>query len=172
MEVVRMRGRDIPAMMRRGAVDVAILGRDLVEELGAGLWRGESLGFGQCRLMLAVPDGVRWDPARRWRVATRYPSLSRRWFSGRGVAVDLVTLAGAVEAAPRLGVADAIIDVVETGATLSANGLQPVEVVLESHATLVARPDIRAQAVELLSGLSGKEGPDGGMADAQRERLA
>jgi ATP phosphoribosyltransferase len=135
--VVMVRGRDIPNLLAQHVIDAAIVGRDVVEESGVPLWSGESLGFGTCRLMLAVPQGAEAGQGRLRRIATRYPRITRRWLSLRRMEAEVLTLAGAVEAAPWLGLADAIVDVVETGATLQANGLTPVETVLPCYAVLV-----------------------------------
>ncbi|EQD31484.1 ATP phosphoribosyltransferase catalytic subunit [mine drainage metagenome] len=149
-DVAIVRGRDIPQLLREGAVDVAIVGRDVVEEEeGQGLWLGENLGFGRCRLMLAAAEG--FDPfgVERLRIATRYPGLTRRWAAAHGRRVDLVSLGGSVEVAPALGLADAVVDIVETGATLRANGLVPFDVLLESYAAFATRAGEERLGVEI-----------------------
>lgn len=150
LEVALVRGRDIPALLQQGAVDIGLVGRDVVEEADAGLWLSQSLGFGVCRLVFAVPDGVLPDPRQRIRIATRYPGITRRWARMQGREVDLVPLQGSVEVAPALGLADAVVDIVETGRTLRSNGLFPVEVLLESYAGLATRPGEEALASELV----------------------
>lgn len=138
-DVALVRGRDIPKLLRDGIVDVGILGRDVFEEDGQDIWLGGSIGFGACRLVLAAPQGV--DPWQegRLRIATRYPDLTRRWAQARGLRAEVVRLEGSIEVAPALGIADAVVDVVETGATLRANGLVAVEVLLESYAAVATR---------------------------------
>ena len=138
LEVALVRGRDIPALLREGAVDLGIVGRDVALDSAEDLWLSEGLGFGLSRLVLAVPV-AREAAERPLRVATRYPEITRRWFAARGERVEIVPMAGSVEVAPALGLADAIVDVVETGATLRANGLRPQAVLLESAAVLAAR---------------------------------
>jgi ATP phosphoribosyltransferase len=140
LEVAVVRSRDIPRLLTARVVDVGIVGRDVVAEAALPLWTTVGLGFGACRIVLAVPEGRSWDPSRPWRIATRYPRLTRGWMRRRGVEGQVVRLAGSVEVAPRIGLADAVVDVMETGATLAANGLVPVETILESWAVLVARP--------------------------------
>lgn len=147
LTVVTMRGRDIPELLQQGAVETAIVGRDVLVESDRHLWSAGNLGFGQCRLVLALPVGRTWDSGRRWRVATRYPVVTRRWLADQAVEADVMVLGGAVEAAPWLGVADAIVDVVETGRTLRENGLWAAKTVLESYATLAARPEARADVL-------------------------
>jgi ATP phosphoribosyltransferase len=139
LEVAVVRGRDIPRLLTAGVVDVGIVGRDVVAEAALPLWTTADLGFGACRIVLALPEAVSWDLGRSWRIATRYPRLTRSWMRRRGILGQVVRLAGSVEVAPRLGLADAVVDVVETGATLLANGLRPVETVLESWAVLASR---------------------------------
>ncbi len=151
LEVVVARSRDIPRLVEQGVVDAAIMGRDAALDSGVALWISDSLGFGACRLMLALPVGIRWDPTQAWRLASRYPAVTAHWAATQGVAVTVVGLAGSVEAAPRLGMADGIVDVVETGHTLRANGLEPVLTVLESSARLVTRPG-EAHWMEVLLG--------------------
>jgi ATP phosphoribosyltransferase len=150
LEVVTMRGRDIPDLLHQGVIETAIVGRDVLLEAERNLWSAGSLGFGQCRLVLALPVGKTWDPLRRWRVATRYPVVTRRWLESQGVEAEVMVLGGAVEAAPWLGVADAIVDVVETGRTLRENGLWAVETVLHSYATVAARAEAREDVLRWL----------------------
>lgn len=138
-DVALVRGRDIPRLLQEGAVDVGIVGRDVFEEDGRDLWLGESIGFGRCRLVLAAPEG--FDPfgAGQLRIATRYPEVTRRWIAERGIDARVIRLGGSVEVAPALGLADAVVDIVETGSTLLANGLVPVEVLMESYAAVATR---------------------------------
>lgn len=100
-------------------------------------WR--ALGFGQCRLAVAAPDAWQWTGAAQLagkRIATSYPGLLRQWLEAQGVDAEIVLLSGSVEIAPRLGQAEAICDLVSSGATLAANQLKPVETILESEAVL------------------------------------
>src|SRR6202023_2172804 len=102
-----------------------------------------TLGFGRCRLALAIPQGSAWDGTRSLRgrrIATTYPLLLAQYLRERDIDAEIVTLSGAVEIAPRLGRADLICDLVSTGSTLQANHLREVETVLESHAVLIRTP--------------------------------
>lgn len=146
VEAVEVRGRDMPALLAGGVVDAAIVGRDVLEEAGLPVACVLPLHFGHCRLVAAVPGGRQLSASRTWRVATRYPRITRQWMAARGYPGEVVTMSGAVEAACWLGLADAVVDVVETGATLAANGLVAVETVMESAATLSA-PLSRVDAV-------------------------
>ncbi|MDA8346820.1 MAG: ATP phosphoribosyltransferase [Thermaerobacter sp.] len=152
LEVALVRGRDIPELLQSGVVDVAIVGRDVIEESGLDLSIGESLGFGICRLVFAAPERFRPDGVERLRVATRYPALTRRWAAASGRDLDIVSLQGSVEVAPALGLADAVVDIVETGTTLRSNGLVPLEVLFESYAGLATRAGQEGTALEMVAG--------------------
>jgi ATP phosphoribosyltransferase len=134
------RGRDVPLYVRSGAAELGVLGHDVVLESGEGLVELLDLRFGRCRVVLAGPASCEMlRPGLR--VASRYPLVTRRYFADRGLAVRIVPLAGAVEAAVGAGLADLIVDITETGRTLEAHGLTILDVVAESSARLVARAD-------------------------------
>lgn len=139
-----VRASDVPEFVADGAADVGVTGADLVAETGRDVRDLLDLEYGRCRLVVAVRDEspVRAvaDLADGTRVATSFPGLTRRFFQGRGVAVELASVSGAVEVAPHLGVADVIVDLTATGSTLRVNGLREIETVLESTARLVAGP--------------------------------
>jgi len=162
IDLLLVRDDDIPGMIGQGVCDLGIVGRNVLEEFGAngttnGLRGLRDLGFGRCRLAVAVPQDFAYaGPASLagMRVATSYPNLLRGWLDRQGVDADVVTLSGSVEIAPRLGTADAICDLVQSGATLAANQLREVDCVLDSEAVLVAADplpaDGRRDAIELL----------------------
>jgi ATP phosphoribosyltransferase len=130
---------DVPTYVEYGVADCGIAGRDVLLESGSDVLEPLDLGYGQCRLVVAAPKGSGFAPDRvaAARVATKYPTVTTQYFLGRGLAVEVVKLAGSVEIAPGLGLADCIVDVVETGRTLVENGLQALDVVAESSARLV-----------------------------------
>jgi len=136
--VLLVRAADIPEYVQDGVVDCGITGFDLVRERGADVRELLRLGFGSCRLEVAVPDGSAaaspLDLAGE-RIATVYPRLVRELLPA---AVTLVDVTGSVELAPRLGLADAIVDLVSSGNTLRTNGLRSIGVLLESEAVLIA----------------------------------
>lgn len=139
-----LRANDIPEFVADGAADAGITGRDLVEESGRELEVLLDLGFGRCRLAVAVRDDDRRDVRalpQGTKVATTFPRLTRRWFEAEGTRVDIVPISGSAEIAPHLGVADIIVDLVSTGSTLRMNGLREVATVLESTALLIAPPE-------------------------------
>lgn len=142
MRALFVRARDIPDFVADGVADVGITGLDLIEESGRPLEPLLDLGFGRCRLVVAVREdsgihGVDELPEGT-RVATTFPRLTSRFFADRGRDVTVVPISGAVEIVPHLGVADIIVDLASTGSTLKMNGLRAIETVLESSAMLVA----------------------------------
>jgi ATP phosphoribosyltransferase len=144
-EAIFVRAQDIPELVADGAAELGVTGADLVAESGRPLTELLDLGFGRCRLVLAVTDesGIR-DPAELpsgTRVATSFPNLARRFLEERGVVPEIVPVSGAAEIAPHIGVADVIVDLTSTGSTLRVNGLIEVATILESTARLVALDD-------------------------------
>jgi ATP phosphoribosyltransferase len=130
---------DVPTYVEYGVADCGVAGKDVLLESGGDVYEPLDLGFGRCRLVVARR---RAEPAdllsqSTVRVATKYPRVAARHFLERGLSVEVVKLQGSVEIAPGLGLADCIVDVVETGRTLEANGLLAVEEVAASSARLV-----------------------------------
>lgn len=143
LELLFVRAEDVPEMVADRVADLGITGYDLLVDSGIDLAPLVDLGFGRCRLAAAVPNGSTIDKPgdlAGLRVATSHLDVTRRFFADRGVAVTVVPLRGSVEVAPRLGLADAIVDLVSSGSTLLINGLRPVFTLLESQAVLVANP--------------------------------
>ena len=162
-QAIFVRSADIPEFVADGAAQVGITGADLVAESGRDVETLLDLGFGRCRLAVAVPEQSAVqkpaDVCPGTRVAPSFPRLTRRFFDAAGVAVEIAAVSGAAEVAPHLGVADVIVDLVSTGSTLRVNGLREVATVLESSARVIGRkreavaPDVRAQIDELLGAL-------------------
>ena len=153
LEVLYLRDDDIPGVVADGAADIGIVGYNEVAETGADVTILRRLGFGRCRLSVAVPKTVEW-PGLTWlqgrSVATSYPRILQRFLAENGVEAEIREIKGSVEIAPAAGIADAIFDIVSSGGTLVSNGLSEVVRVLESEAVLVARPDLPAEKRELL----------------------
>jgi ATP phosphoribosyltransferase len=153
VELLLVRTDDIPEYVQDGVVDAGITGANLLVESEAGVVTLLELGFGRCGLEAAVPDDA---PQRSIedlagvRVATSYPVSTRKALAERGVEAELVLLSGSVEAAPRLGLADAIVDLVSTGSTMTANGLRRLGRLLDSQAVLIGNPERRAPELERL----------------------
>jgi ATP phosphoribosyltransferase len=150
VEVLLVRAADIPEYVQDGVVDCGITGADLVLERGARVSELLRLGFGACRLEAAVLEESGFEHVEELagrRVATVYPRLTRLLLAERGVEVELVDVTGSVEIAPRLGLADAIVDLVSSGNTLRTNGLRSLGVLYRSEAVLVAgaQPDEAAR---------------------------
>jgi ATP phosphoribosyltransferase len=130
---------DVPTYVEYGVADCGVAGRDVLLEAGSDVYEPLDLGFGRCRLVVASPRSPAFDvrAASSVRVATKYPRVASRHFLEHGVSAEVVRLAGSVEIAPGLGLADCIVDVVETGRTLDENGLVVVEEVASSSARLI-----------------------------------
>lgn len=130
---------DVPTYVEYGVADCGIAGKDVLLELEGDVYEPLDLGFGRCRLVVARRRDDPVDPRRHSlvRVATKYPRVAARHFLERGLSAEVVKLSGSVEIAPGLGLADCIVDVVETGRTLEANGLVPVEEVASSSARFI-----------------------------------
>src|SRR5690606_32061679 len=132
--VMLMRNADVPTYVDLGVADAGVVGRDVLLEARSRLYAPVDLGFGICRISLIRPRGER-QPIRR--VASKYPNITAEYLAGMGSTAEVVELAGNVELACLSGLADAVIDVVETGATLRANGLEEVDVIARSSVRLV-----------------------------------
>ncbi|WP_429235913.1 ATP phosphoribosyltransferase [Aeromonas salmonicida] len=162
IDILRVRDDDIPSLVMEGVVDLGIIGENVLEEaqlirasqgLPAQVKTLKQLDFGGCRLSLAVPDDVAYtgpESLAGKRIATSYPGLLKRFFDEKGLNFKSVMLGGSVEVAPRAGLADAICDLVSTGATLEANGLKEVEVIYRSKAVLVQAPNPLNEAKQKL----------------------
>jgi ATP phosphoribosyltransferase len=145
LDLLLARSDDIPVWTAAGDVDLGIAGQNQIVETGADVEPLLELGFGRCRLALAVPDGASIGSLADLagaRIATSYPRTVTARLEAAGVEASVVTLGGSVELAPRLHAADAIVDLVSSGDTLRQNGLVELETLLESQAVLIARRDL------------------------------
>lgn len=148
LDILFVRTNDVIEFVGDGVADLGITGIDLLAEAGAELPQIRSLGFGRCRLAAAVPNDTPYQVVEDLvglRVATAHPNTARRFFAERRIPVDVIPISGAVEVAPRLGLAEAIVDLVSTGSTLAINGLRPIGDILDSEAVLVANPVARRE---------------------------
>src|SRR6266404_569310 len=144
---------DVPVYVAHGVADCGVVGRDVLMESQADLLQPLTLGIGRCRIVVAAPADWRGNTYGMLRVATKYPHNAVTYFGERGQPVEVIELSGSVELAPVLGLADCIVDLVETGRTLQDNGLTIVEVIAESTARLVvnrASYQLKASAVGAL----------------------
>ena len=141
IEALYLRDDDIPHVVAGGIATLGIVGLNEVEERGADVDIIARLGFGTCRLSLAIPkgeeySGLDWFNGRS--IATSYPNILNKYLKEKGIAAKVEVITGSVEIAPAVGIADAIFDIVSSGSTLIANGLKEVETVFESEAVLIA----------------------------------
>ena len=142
IRLVIVRATDVPTYVQYGAADFGIAGKDvLIEHGGSGLYQPLDLHIAECRMMVAVRKGFDYaaasQPGSRLRIATKYPNITAEHFAGKGVHVDIIKLYGSMELAPLVGLSDAIVDLVSTGNTLKANGLEAVEHVVDISSRLV-----------------------------------
>ena len=141
LRFIFLKPADIPTYVEYGAADLGIVGKDILAEQEPDVYEPVDLGFGFCRLVVAEPRELweRDDPTKwSWvRVATKYPALTERYFSERGIQVEMIRLDGSIELAPLVGLAERIVDLVQSGETLRANGLVEVAEIRTSTARLI-----------------------------------
>ena len=132
-----IRGADVPTYVEFGSADLGVVGKDLLMEYGeAAFYEPLDLGIARCRLMTAGPVGAEPSPG-RLRVASKFVNIARRHFAGEGVQAEIVKLNGGLELAPIMGLADHIVDIVDTGNTLRANGLEPLDLIAEISSRII-----------------------------------
>lgn len=154
LEVLYLRDDDIPQVVAAGTASLGIVGLNEVEEKGLKVKVIEKLGFGGCRISLAIPkaeayDGPQWFEGKR--IATSYPNILKRFLDQHGVHASIEVITGSVEVAPAAGIADAIFDIVSSGGTLVSNGLKEVERVFESEAVLISSGKLTEDEEKLLA---------------------
>lgn len=140
MRFLLVKPADVPVYVEYGAADLGIVGQDVLWESGRDVYEPLQLGFGRCRLVLAGTPAQRdrdFRLATGLRVATKYPRLTRSFFRERGISVETIPLSGSIELAPLVGLADLVVDVVETGRTLRENGLIVLDEIVRCQATLI-----------------------------------
>lgn len=140
ISLVILRGSDVPTYVRHGAADIGIAGKDMLLEFGgAGIYEPLDLGIAKCRLMTAGPvsEATVAGKSRRIRVATKFLNVARAHYARKGMHADLIKLYGSMELAPLMGLADEIVDIVDTGKTLAENGMAPRELIAEISSRLI-----------------------------------
>ena len=138
LEAVLAKAPDVITYVEHGVCDLGIVGKDTILEQGKSFYEVLDLGFGKCRFALAVKAGTDfYGTYKTRRIASKYPNVARAFFAKKGMDVDIIKIEGSVELAPILDLADAIVDIVETGSTLKANGLVPIEDVAQVSARLI-----------------------------------
>lgn len=150
-----VRATDVPTYVDYGAADLGVAGRDVLLEYGSeGFYEPLDLNIARCRMMTAGRVGVPFPP-RRLRVATKYVGIAQRYFAGQGVQAEIIKLYGSMELAPLVGLADCIVDLVDTGNTLRANGLEPRDLIMDISSRLIvnkAAMKMKHEAVKALVG--------------------
>lgn len=137
IKLIIIRATDVPSYVQYGAADIGVTGKDVLMEHGAdGLYEPLDLKIAKCRLMTAAKKG-QISPQGRIKVATKFVNLAKAYYASRGIQTDIIKLYGAMELAPLLGLADEIVDIVDTGNTLKANGLEPRELIHSISTRLV-----------------------------------
>lgn len=138
IKVVIIRATDVPTYVQYGAADMGVAGKDVLDEHGAdGLYEPLDLKIARCKLMTAGFPGHQVAPGARLRVATKFVNLARRYYAQQGQQVEIIKLYGSMELAPLVGLADYIVDLVDTGNTLRANGLEPLELISQVSSRLI-----------------------------------
>lgn len=138
IEVVLAKAADVITYVEHGVCDIGVVGKDTIMEHGGKFFEIADLGFGKCRFALAVKKGTDFYSGYGVKtVATKYPEVTRGFFEAKGMDVDIVKIEGSVELAPLVGLADGIVDIVETGTTLKENGLEVCEDVAPVSARLI-----------------------------------
>ena len=137
VQLMLLRGSDVPTYVEFGSADMGVVGKDLILEHGSeGFYEPLDLGIARCRLITAVRSD-REMVSGRISVATKFTNIAKRYFAERGKQIELIKLNGALELAPALGLADAIVDIVDTGKTLKANGLKPQDLIAEVSSRMI-----------------------------------
>ena len=136
-DFVPLKPIDIPVYVESGAIDAGIVGTDILRELDSDVYEPVDLHVGLCKLVVAAPQGLQVSVRDIIRVATKYPRTAEHFFRSKNIHVHIVKLDGSVEIAPLLGLAEAIVDLVETGRTLRENGMRVVEEIAQVSAKLI-----------------------------------
>jgi len=153
LRIMVVRGSDVPTYVEFGSADMGIVGKDLLMEYGEGaFYEPLDLNLARCRLMTAAPVGSP-GPRGRIRVASKFVNIAKRYFADRGIQAEIIKLNGALELAPAMGMADQIVDIVDTGNTLRANGMEPLDLIAEISSRVIvnkAAMKMKHQPIRLL----------------------
>ena len=156
LELLFLRDDDIPQYVQDSVAHIGILGENVVTEKGSDVTITEKLGFGKCRLALAVPRGALYnglDFFKHKKIATSYPNLLQHFLNSKNINANIEKISGSVEIAPGIGLADAVCDIVSTGSTLLTNGLKETETVFQSQAVLIANKNLSEEQSKILDKL-------------------
>ncbi|KPU44969.1 ATP phosphoribosyltransferase [Oxobacter pfennigii] len=137
VKFILVKPADVPTYVEYGSSDIGIVGKDVLLEEARDLYEPLDLGFGICRMAVAGPYNLDFKSKKAYKVATKFPNISARYFSSVGMDVKIIKLSGSVELAPLIGLSDVIVDLVQTGSTLRENGLEIKEVIADISARVV-----------------------------------
>ncbi|MFY9268186.1 MAG: ATP phosphoribosyltransferase [Candidatus Manganitrophaceae bacterium] len=180
IQLILVRATDVPTYVEYGAADVGIVGKDLLLEQMPDVYEPIDLGYGFCRLVLAAPDekGEGLAPSNGYsklRVATKYPNITERYFSEKGVPIEIIKLYGSIELAPLVGLADQIVDLTSTGETLRTHDLSVVDEIAQCTARLIvnrASLKLKYPAIqELITAMKNALKETGGKGSKKKERV-
>lgn len=157
---LRVRNQDVPTYVQYGAADLGIVGLDVLEENELDIIRLFDLGFGKCRVVVGIKEGAILDYKKpELKIATKMVNITKKYFAKKATAIDIIKLYGSIELAPLVGLADAIVDIVETGSTMKQNRLIESEVIMHSSAYLISNKNSfyakKRETLELVSRLEG-----------------
>ena len=156
IEILFLRDDDIPETVADGVADIGIVGLNELKEKNANVNIVRPLGFGGCRLSLAIPKEITYDNP-SWfnnkKIATSYPHILQNYLQEQNIQAEIHVITGSVEISPSIGLADAIFDIVSSGSTLISNNLKEVERILESEAVMIATPGLSDEKQDLLNEL-------------------
>lgn len=154
LEIYFLRDDDIPEYVADGVADIGIVGENVIYEAEKDVEVIEKLGFGRCRLSIAVPKSfvyTDFQHLENTRIATTYPNILRKFIAKNKINAEIHNISGSVEIAPSIGLADAVCDLVSSGSTLFSNGLQEVEIIMQSEAALISRKNLDDDYKKLLN---------------------
>ena len=156
IEVFFLRDDDIPEYVQDGVADLGIVGQNVLAEKNSKVETVEALGFGKCRLSIALPKTVKYEGSKSLegkRIATSYPHIVQEYLKKHNIKATVHEISGSVEIAPGIGLSDVVVDLVSSGGTLFMNGLQEAEVILDSQAVLVSNKDLSVEQQQVLEKL-------------------
>jgi ATP phosphoribosyltransferase len=158
LRIMIVRGSDVPTYVEFGSADLGVVGKDLLMEYGEdAFYEPLDLGIARCRLMTAAPLGAT-PPRGRVKVASKFVNIARRYFAEQGLQTDIIKLNGALELAPSMGLADWIVDIVDSGNTLRANGLEPLQTIAHISSRVIVNKASMKMKHRAVSGLLEKLG--------------
>jgi ATP phosphoribosyltransferase regulatory subunit len=161
IRIVFVKAVDVGIYVEKGACDVGVIGKDTLLESGSDVFEMLDLGYGKCIFAVAAPKGFKYDPKKKLKVATKYPSVAKNYFAKFGRSIEIIKINGSVELAPLVGLSDVIVDIVETGTTLRENGLEVIEEITDISARfIVNRASLKTkeqQVSDIMKALSERE---------------